>query len=302
MKLGCVLSGLICLAPFGAGAANADSEAVGYILDSAGACTVKTAQGSPEAAVKGRELHARDQIQCADDGKVTLQIGCDAPIELHGHHDPLMISAKSTSSCDRRLADLLMRFGQPGGRERSTGALLYSPADQYAAAPATLVLRWQPLSGRTLRFELRQRRKRADGQRTDAVLWNSGDVDGALGSLESGDLRKVLAGLPPADDDEPLMMWMLGAGSVDQVTRFHLLSAADEHGLAAEIDSLKELPHDAFLQHVARADVFKHYDLYPEAAEEYEAALELAPDNIPLHARAREVYELTGNVRRAREL
>jgi len=294
----------VCIALCSEGSVFAqEPEVVGWVADASAGCTVRPLTGQPEAAVRGRALYARDQIQCADGSEISLQIGCSpAPILVHGHHDPITLSAKSKGLCDKRVADVLTRLGASAGRERSVGNLLYSPLDQYPVTPGTLVLRWQRLPGRTLHFELRQRRINNAGERSDDILWRSGDVDGWLGTLTSPELREALSRVAFAADDTPLMLWMFGTGSSDQVARFRLLSNDAERKLTAELNSLEQLPHDPFLQHVARADVYKRSLLFPEAAQEYEAALIIAPDNSLLRERAREMYQAMGDSTRAKEL
>ncbi len=284
-----------------AGAGKDDYMAV-IVSNVKGTCTITRVSQTVEQASNGQLLQPNDQIQCAQGGSLTLRIGCQEARELRAAAQPVMIAATAANSCDRKLAEVLRAYGSPAGRQRSPGNLLYSPADLHAVSPSRLLLRWEPEPGRTLQFELRQWRGGPDGERQEAVLWKSGNVDGALGSLERGDLRRILAGLQDQPQDEPLMMWMLGSGAVDQSSRFRLLSSTEEHALSAEIDSLQELPDDQFLRHIARAEVFKRYALYPEAAQEYEEALLVAPDNHPLRERTVEAQALTGNTRRAQQL
>lgn len=287
-------------APDAIAAGTADT--VGVIQEISGKCSVLSGQGPALAAKPKQALTAGEQLRCTE-GKMRVRLGC-AERWITAAPDPVTVAwTKSGADCkEELLASVLRDYGEPGGRERSSGGILFSPADEHAVSPNTLLLRWQGVSGRKLRFELRQRRSSPDGQRVDAILWTSGEVDGGSGVLERDDLRKVLTDLQRQPGTEPLMMWVLGAGPIDQFTRFRLLSKGEQADLDAELASVQQLSSDAFLQQIGRAAVFKRFALYPEAAQEYETALRNEPRSRQLRERAAEVQALTGNNKRAEQL
>jgi hypothetical protein len=56
------------------------------------------------------------------------------------------------------------------------------------------------------------------------------------------------------------------------------------------------------MRHLGRASIFSRYRVFPQAAEEYEAALNVAPNSQHLLERASLAHRLTGNSNREEEL
>lgn len=185
-------------------------------------------------------------------------------------------------------------FGQVGGwKLRSGGVAVYWPAADSTVRAETLEFRWlgSPSMGRVsliLRDE--------DGNE----FWRQDALDGASGAFDSRAARAKLAAYR-RDVGNRLAAFVLADSAGNQLrVNFYVLSAKSERALAAELaeaDKAKGLE-----RYVLRAYAFTRRNLYDEATQEYDDALQLAPLSSSLLDAAIQAHTRTGNSARVREL
>ena len=191
---------------------------------------------------------------------------------------------------------VLAAYGRTGGRDRGgfTIPIFFAPANESSVAPDQFVLRWSPLKRScVVSFVIRD----ASGKE----IWQQNGIDGTSGSLKVGALQQALIGYREKKSSALLQLSLSDTcGNEDRVT-FSLLPVADEKSLNQELTAWSG-EADQLMVHLGRASVFVDHQMFPEAAEEYEAALTLAPDSVSLLKRTIDAERRTGNRSRAKAL
>ena len=241
-----------------------------------------------------RELRIGDSIYCEKDAKLTLRVG-GKTLELDEHSGWYTVARPASAQSDR-VQRALDEYGRSGGRSRGAFAILilYSPANESSVVPEQFQVRWSPLRKSCVASFVIQDSKGHE-------LWRQRGVDGALGTLSSLAARQALAEYREKNASGVLQLTLSDTcGDEDQVS-FTLLSGAEEK---SRNDELAEWvgETDELMAHLGRASVFVRYEMFANAAEEYEAALKLAPNSRSLLKRTMAAERRTGNMRRAKEL
>jgi len=241
-----------------------------------------------------RRLFAGDSLHCEQGAKLTLRVG-GRFTELDDKSGWFTIPSMISTHEDPRLR-AIEAYGRIGGRSRGPLPLsiLYSPMNQSATTPDSFTIRWTPLkSGCVASFVLEE----PSGSR----LWDQTNVDGTLGVLSSDSARQALLNYRSKSSATLLRLKLVDScGDSDEAT-FDLLSVADEQALKTELAQW-DSDADKLLTHLGRASAFSDRRMFFQAAEEYEAALALAPDSHDLIDSTIGAERKAGNLRRAMEL
>ena len=271
----------------------ATSNFDGMILRVSGACSV-TSNKVVSPAHPGDLLRTGDQLTCQQ-GNMFFHIGCTDQL-IHYESAPVAVAwAKGKVPCNEKLIrSAYESYGTVAAGKKGGGNFFISPAHEHAVSPGVFALRWNPQSGKSLQFEIRE-------SKAENALWKSDAVDGGSGMLESPQLREALAAAQSPDSAKSLELRALGAAG-KQVTHFQLISAADEKDLKKELAAIEFIGGNPFFREVARAATLKRHGLAAEAAQSFDAALAMSPQSPLLRERAIEMNELIGNKPRVREL
>jgi hypothetical protein len=172
--------------------------------------------------------------------------------------------------------------------------ILYAPANESSVVAEQFVVRWSRLKQSCLiSFVIQDSNGRE--------IWRQGEVNGPLGLLRSTAAVRSLLNYRENKGSGVLQLKLRDScGNEDRVS-FTLLSVVDENSLKQELmawDSEK----NQLMAHLGRASVFVAYEMFAQAADEYEAALELAPTSRALSTRTIAAQRRNGNRARAKEL
>lgn len=239
----------------------------------------------------GRALREGDSVYCEKGAKLTLKTG-SRTLELDEYSGWYTIVPPDSAKFKKALD----AYGRTGGRDRGgfTVPILFAPANESFVAPDQFVLRWSLLKQScVMSFTIRD----SNGKE----IWQQNGVEGASGSLKADALQQALLGYR---EKKPAALLQLSlsdtCGNEDRVT-FSLLPVANEKSLNEELAAWSG-EADQLMLHLGRASVFVDHQMFPEAAEEYEVALTLAPDSVSLLKRTIDAERRTGNRSRAKAL
>jgi hypothetical protein len=184
----------------------------------------------------------------------------------------------------RALADFAESTGTPRGESR-----FLTPIEGSAIVADRFVIRWKaqrftaPLAVTIL----------GDGQ----PIWTQNVVDPLPSEIVSTNLQSILAQRAASD----LTLRVISPDDRIDEVHFSVLSKDDEGSLSANLESW-DRQAEGVLNHIGRASVFSRSRLYWDAAEEYEAALRIAPRSRDLLLAAIEANRRAMNLSRVSEL
>jgi hypothetical protein len=287
------------------GAKTAPSApSVGWIDDLRGPTFWKKDATSPERPLdpkrdRYRRLHVGERLRCDSGGYVKLQLYGGAT-EIKGPSSawyPIPRVPPSRKLDDRAREEFL--GGQPGGRPRGDRLGVFSPTPDGAIRPARFVFRWTPQTGHDPHLLVVQD---LEGRE----IWSQGGIEGATGRLQSISAQQALtkyrAEASRLGRSLHLRLRITDShGAVTEVP-FSLLSPRDEAEMERELKPWDREPAEALMRHMGRASVFRRHRLYDEAAAEYDAALQTAPESRDLLDAAIQAHHHTGNRNREEEL
>lgn len=191
-------------------------------------------------------------------------------------------------------------FKLAGSLRGSPGAVYSPPTGGYGSAvlPAQFAIRWIPSNGAQ---DVWLRVRDHDG----GQIWPQGNNDGikvsaATGVLISAEARQALEKYRQAGSGRPLTLVMVDSKGNQSEAEFSLVSEQDDKALQADLNRCSAQP--GVMRYICRAYYFRQLKLFTEAAEEYEAALRVAPESFELQEHAIVAHRFTGNSAREREL
>ena len=241
-----------------------------------------------------RVLYVGDGVYCEKGARLSLRIGSKTT-ELDERSGWFTIPPRVSSQSDPH-QKAIDEYGRIGGRDKGfiSNSTVYSPSDKSVVMPELFVIRWTPLKRRCVASFVIQK---PDGQE----LWRQDKVNGASGSLISAAARQALMNYRAKVGAATLLLKLKDSCGNDDQETFRLLSAASEESLKGELAFWDHEP-DKLIAHLGRASVFGRYSIFPQAAEEYEAALAAAPKSHDLLLRTISAHRRTGNRARANQL
>lgn len=245
-----------------------------------------------------RPLYDGDTVQADPQGEVTVAISgrtrtialkANQPVQLHADHP--------ATETEQRLDFAIKNFGAAGASRQNTG-LLWWPADGASIRAHGFEVRWNP-SPAVENYTLTLRKENGE------AVWTSEPMASELPGLPPEQETALEQLFLQQQNDTASQSYTLTLASKSQgETRasFSLLSKAEEARIAAELQEWDKTQSDPLLRALGRAATLKSANLTCELAEEYQAALRLAPDSIALLHAALGATRATGNVVRSREL
>jgi hypothetical protein len=127
-------------------------------------------------------------------------------------------------------------------------------------------------------------------------------VDGAAGSLKSDAVSSALVAYKMKAGSPGLILTLTLANASDwKEVHFSFLNSKEEQELSAQLDYW-EKHTDSLALHLGRAYSFSRHKLFAEAAEEYDSALNSAPESRYLLEDAIQANRLAGFPSRVKEL
>lgn len=238
---------------------------------------------------QARILNVGEQVRSHSDGYLRLLL-CDGEKTLRGRTAWFPISV--TQECPNRKA--FDEYGRLGGRHRGQPMQVFSPANHSATTPGQFVIRWVPSKAKcTVQLAI----KDAEGK----PLWEEDDIDGNLGIWYSGKARQDLTRYRANGEEAPLLLRLTDSCANRTEITFSLLSVKGEAALQAQLDQWDKNPL-TLMVHLGRASAFESARMFSDAAEEYEAALKLAPESRHLLLRTIMAHRITRNLDREEQL
>jgi hypothetical protein len=191
-------------------------------------------------------------------------------------------------------------FKLAGSLRGSPGGVYSPPAGGYGSAvlPDRFVIRWIPRKGvQELWLRIRDQ--------SGTQLWPQDNEHGvkvpsAAGELISEEARQALRKYREAGGRGALTLVMVDSKGNESDAEFSIVSEQDEETLKKELSVCSGQP--GMMKYICRAYYFRQLKLYAEAADEYEAALKVAPGCIDLQLHAVAAHRFTGNYAREQDL
>jgi hypothetical protein len=191
-------------------------------------------------------------------------------------------------------------FKLAGSLRGSPGGLFSPPTGGYGSAvlPDGFVIRWIPRKGLQ---ELWLRIRDESGTQ----LWPQNNEHGikvpsAAGELISKEAEQALGKYRQAGGRGPLTLVVVDSKGNEGEAEFSVVSEQDEEALKNDLNVCNGQP--GVMMYICRAYYFRQLKLYAEAADEYEAALKLAPESVDLQLHAIAAHRFTGNYAREQDL
>ncbi|MEN3336088.1 MAG: hypothetical protein V7641_5453 [Blastocatellia bacterium] len=238
-----------------------------------------------------RRLYTGEQLRCARGSLLRLRLNGKLKT-LRGASAWFTIPLTAASRSDP-LQAALDEYGRLGGRDRGSSLQVFSPSDHSVVMPERFVIRWIPSAARcAIAFSIQ------DG---GSAIWQQNDVDGAVGSLAADAAKQALIDYRVKGEQGPLTLKLVDSCGSETHLAFSLLSIKSEQSLKQELAFWDKEPAN-LLAHLGRASVFNRYRMFPQVAEEYEAALGVTPNSRHLLIRTILAHRGTGNFNRAEKL
>lgn len=242
-----------------------------------------------------RRLYPGEQVRCEPGGFLRLRVGGRLR-DINGPSGWFTIPREASGQTDP-LRKALDEYGRRGGRDRGgkvPTVVVFSPSDRSVVRPDIFTIRWVPLKPQCdASFTIHD----ADGKQ----IWRQGHVRGTAGVLNSVAARRALRKYHREQGEGSLTLTLTGSCGEETQSAFSLLSLTDEQSLKREIVQWNKEP-GSLTRHLGRAAVFTRYGMFPQAAEEYEAALAKAPQSRDLLMRTIVAQRRVGNSAREQEL
>lgn len=240
----------------------------------------------------GRRLYAEERLKCGAGAVLEVYLyNKDEKIPCPSGWFPIPEVPPSYSSMKQKA---LEEYGRIGGRERDKNRGVFEPSDESKAIAAQFQIRWVPQV--VMRsFSL------VALEKTPREIWTEEITEGSTGVLVSETARTALQKFQTeSGEGELILKWKDNSGQTGTL-RFSLLSSAQKTEMKSDLGNWDQ-EREGILRHIGRASVFAKYRFFSQAAEEYEAALKLAPESRDLLRRTVDAHERTGNFARMEEL
>jgi len=235
-----------------------------------------------------RPLIDGEQLRCTGPGSMTIVVAegrrtiskADGWVPIH---QGVMLQG---------MADYSEQASTRGTPLRET--IFMSPPQDGAIEIENFVVRWNPANVKgdvTLILAT---------QGANHELWRQAAFPGAKDHLISEELRRALSAYRDRGATAPLMLRMTDAAGNSYEVSFSILTPPDEETLQQMLAEWNS--RDTLVRELGRASTYSAFGLYVEAAQEYEAALQGAPNSFLLLQLAAAAERRTGNSARADEL
>jgi hypothetical protein len=239
-----------------------------------------------------RRLYPGEQVRCVRRSKLIIRLGrrrkqvpCADWFTI-----PPLASSKQSEPFKR----LINEYGKVGGVERGESSQVFAPSHHSAVMPESFVIRWVPgAAACTLSLTI----KGVGNQ----LVWRQDNVIDSSGSLQSATAKRHLTRYRNLAGLGPLTLTLDDSCRGETQVTFSVLSVQNERLLEQELAFWDKEP-GPLVRHLGRASAFSSYRMYPQAADEYEAALRAAPGSRDLLTKTIRAHRRTGNFTRAEVL
>jgi tetratricopeptide (TPR) repeat protein len=274
----------------------------GFISEVKGTCWLQRGTSSVQITLRkfgGAGLRVGDKLRCDKDGSLVVELrSLRTTIEPSDRWTT--IPRASGSRKDAMAGPVDDWFKLAGAVRGLPGGVYSPPSGGYGSAvwPDHFVIRWVP-------------RKRAQDlwlkirDQSGTQLWPQDNEQGikvpsTAGELISNEARQALSKYRQTGSREPLTLVVVDSKGNEGDIEFSIVSEQDEETLKKELRVCSDQP--GVMAYICRAYYLRQLKLYAEAADEYEAALKLAPDSVDLQLHAIAAHRFTGNYAREQEL
>jgi len=245
-------------------------------------------------------LAAGDRVQCVGAGNLQVLVfdgtkTVTASQNPKGFTIPPLPPDSQNSKEDNLIAKALVNYGVAGAtRGIVADSRILWPAENGAVLPEHFVVRWAPVPQKIVLSILSETK--------DVTLWGPTEVDGAAGSLKSDAVSSALAAYKMKAGSPGLILTLTLANASDwEEVHFSFLNGREEQELNAQLDYWDKHT-DSLALHLGRGYSFTRHKLFVEAAEEYDSALNSAPESRYLLEDAIQANRLAGRASRVKEL
>lgn len=241
-------------------------------------------------------LSAGDRVQC--NGAGTMEVLVSSGTRKISASDgwfaiPPLPPDPAYPKADAVIAQSLMSYGRAGAtRGPSADSRILWPTANSAVLPDRFTIRWAPAPQK---IELA-----VMSEAKDVTVWGPTQVEGGIGSFKSGALSSALAAYKLKTGSPSLILTLTIANSSDwEEVHFSLLTARQDQDLNAQLD-FWEKHTDGLALRLGRGYSYSRFNLFADAAEEYESALSSAPESRSLLEDAIQADRLAGRPSRVK--
>jgi hypothetical protein len=242
----------------------------------------------------GMGLKGGDVVYCSGPGQVNVVLPKGKRV-VDAKHNGLPIFKITDTPEYPIIAEYLTGYGLAGAtRGRPPDSRILWPEDGSVVVPEHFVARWVPVTQKvtlTIMSEVK-----------DVTVWGPTEIDGASGSLKTNEISSALASYKAKSANPKLVLTITFANASDwEEVNFSLLKGREEQELNSQLDFWAK-HSDGLALHLGRGYSFTRYKLYSEAAQEYESALNAAPESPYLLEDAIRAERMAGRDSRVKEL
>jgi hypothetical protein len=238
-----------------------------------------------------RSLFVGERVYCEKGAKLTIKAGSKT-LELDENSGWYTIVPPDSAQFKK----IIDAYGRTGGRDRGdfTVPILYAPANDSSVVPEQFEVRWLPLKQLcVVSFVIQD----ANGQE----IWRQREVDGSAGLFGSARATEALSNYREKKGSGVLQLKLADSCGNEDRVNFTVLSVDAESTLNQALATWAG-EQDQLMTHLGRASVFVEYEMFAQAADEYEAALKRVPESSALLKLTIAAQRRTGNRARAKEL
>jgi hypothetical protein len=265
----------------------------------------RSSHTSPEISLQvrdqGRSIHSGEEVRCGpgcamkvglDDGQVVSLTEKDGWYPMPW---PAVGRSKARSDLDSVFEE--------GAIPRGAGALILWPFENNSVKAQGLVVRWAASNslGQVSLTVCMRRSGAICRPESEGLIWRQDGIPGGSGSLDSDALWQALSAVPGGGKDNRLVLTLTDEAGNQTSVGFLLLSPSEESELQQELAKW-DGNADVFFGHIGRGCAFERHHLFHEAAAEFEAALQEAPESNSVLERSINAHKLAGESSQARAL
>ena len=250
----------------------------------------------------GRILYPGQVLRCGHNGSLRLQLNgvIKDLIESDGYFMiPTNLKKEQVtilSEKQRIIKEALLDYGRVGGTRgfsKSASIFIY-PVHGCAVRPSQFVVQWLlPALTGTVSIKIQKE--------SGIELWRQEKIDVSGGRLDSNEAQKKIIDYQATGEQQSMILSVTDREGNEIRTNFSPLSIQAEKELKREL-SLWEEESSLLLRYIGRAYTFNHYRMFFESAQEYDAALGIAPKSYDLLKAAINAHNRIGNFVHEEEL
>jgi len=305
-RIGTILNALLAIIVLSLAACAQDqreeAKDAGFISEVRGTCWLLRGTSSVQITLRkfgGAELRVGDKLRCDKDGSLVVELR-SLRTTIEPSERWTTIPRASGSRKDAMAGPVDDWFKLAGAVRGLPGGVYSPPSGGYGSAvwPDHFVIRWvPPKRAQNLWLKIRDQ--------LGTQLWPQDNEQGikvasTAGELISKEARQALSKYRQTGGREPLTLVVVDSKGNEGDMEFSVVSEQDEETLKKELRVCGDQP--GMMAYICRAYYLRQLKLYAEAADEYEAALKLAPDSVDLQLHAIAAHRFTGNYAREQEL